>query len=130
MTTLTSAGGETFPSTVIATTGSYTVPSGSFAILRGAVSGGRSLAINGTTVMAADNLTWTTQRVLTAVHASGIFGTSIPRLYVWDGSNNTGNIGDAYGNSTAYNRNSSTQTYKLPSGTVISGNAYKLIEVY
>ena len=129
MTTLTSSGGETFPGAVVATAGSYTVPAGAYAILRAAVSAGRSLAINGVTVMAADNLSWSTQRVNSSPY-SGLAPNSKRTLIADSPFNTQSSLTSAYANSTAYNRNSSTQTYKLPPGTVISGNAYKLIEVY
>lgn len=115
------------PVSVVATTGSYTVPVGSFAILRASVSSGRSLTINGTTVLAADNLSWSTIRN----NASPVSNTAHGRaMRTFSGSNTVTNSSDVYANSTAYNRNSNAMTYKLPSGTVIAGNAYKLIEVY
>lgn len=128
MTTLTSAGGETFPSTVIATTGSYTVPSGSFAIIRANSRAATSLTINGTTVLYTDSLSWSTQRVSSTPYkiTSGTFTNG----QIVNSSSSWGSTTPMYSNSTAYNRPSVFGFYKVPSGTVIGGNCYKLIEVY
>lgn len=120
------------PVSVVATTGSYTVPAGSFAIVRAMAYGGMSLEINGTTVMNALSDSWsanatssTWPRYYYSVRNNyGITSTEMgdPKFYTASGQ--------FFTNSTARNRAGVTHTYKLPSGTVISGNAYKLIEIY
>lgn len=119
------------PVSVIATTGSYTVPAGSFAIVRAMAYGGMSMTINGTTVLNPLSDSWSTQIVSSSLpryyfSSYGTYGHGVRLI-----NNNQGTeSGTAYTNATARNRAGVTQTYKLPSGTVIGGNCYKLIEVY
>ena len=53
-----SGGGMTAPTSILATTGSYTVPTGNFAIIKAHSTAGSNLLINGTTVLQTSNLSW------------------------------------------------------------------------
>lgn len=123
-------GGMDIPTSIIATTGSYTVPAGSVAIVRAMAYGGMSMAVNGTTVLNALSDSWATLYAVSAI-GSGVDSQQSQR-HLFTTNAGSAPISKATGlaSSTARNRAGVTQTYTLPSGTVITGNCYKLIEVY
>jgi len=119
-------GGMTAPTSVIATSGSYTVPVGNFAIIKAHSTAGSNLLINGTTVLQTSNLSWSTMRINSSPNTVSYFGQKMGV----EPANNGTNLGATFSNSTGYDRPSATQSYTVPEGTVITGNCFKLIEVY
>jgi len=123
-----SGGGMTAPTSILATTGSYTVPTGNFAIIKAHSTAGSNLLINGTTVLQTSNLSWSNMVSSTSPQTGAFNG----QRHMW--ATNVGSaptlIGTTFSNSTGYDRPSATQSYTVPEGTVITGNCFKLIEVY
>jgi hypothetical protein len=128
LTASSSGGGMAIPTSVIATTGAYTVLAGQYAIVKAAAIAGTNLSINGTTVLSSNNLSWSTINVNSSPQ-SGL-ASGYRAIINQPAGNLPTSQANIYGNSTAYNRDSVSQSYTLPSGTSIAGNCNKLIEIY
>ena len=128
LTSSSGGGSVTAPTSILATTGSYTVPTGNFAIIKAHSTAGSNLLINGTTVLQTSNLSWSNMVSSTSPQTGAFNG----QRHMW--ATNVGSaptlIGTTFSNSTGYDRPSATQSYTVPEGTVITGNCFKLIEVY
>lgn len=126
-------GGEAFPEQVIRSAGNYTVPAGYNAIVRASARAGQYLSIGGGAVLQSDNVSWNTIYNVRnpESHSYRVNSTHVGYVIWYGGAGATSWLtGAGTANTTAYDRNAVSQTYKVPEGTAISGNATYLVELY
>lgn len=125
------SGGDSPPSSIVVTSGSYTIPNGYFAKVKANVWSGGYLNINGGTVLKSLNLSYGIAVVGKIAWRAD--GTS--PAYLLCAQNNSGfyvNWGYLSSSSTAYNQSASSHEYTVPEGTVLAvvGNGTCCVELY
>lgn len=123
--------GDSPPSSIVVTSGSYTIPNGYYAKVKANVWSGGYLNINGGTVLKSLSLSYG----IAVVDKIAWRGSGTSPAYILCAYNNTGwydNWGYLSSSSTAYNQSASSHEYTVPEGTVLAvvGNGTCCVELY
>lgn len=105
------------PASVVAITGSYTIPSGYFGVISAYCKDGGTVTVDGTTVLGSSNNSWT---ALSSSNLNYTDGSTLGSLVTQGGVQVVG--GNAFNTTSAKSTDSNSNEYMVPEGTVINGS--------